>query len=183
MIRSGFFALILIVMLTTGQFAPALAASTPNQPPAKTPIQHLVVLLQENHSFDNYFGTYPGADGYPDGMQIPVDPKRPEAGYVEPWHIGNIAITDLSHSAATFREQYNDGKMDGFVSSLNRRNQNGRQSLGYYNGEDIPYYWNLADHYVLFDRFFSSAKDGSFANHFYWVAAAPPLAEKGQSFG
>jgi phospholipase C len=181
MIRKGFLALILIAMLTAGQLAPALAASTPYQLPTQTPIKHLVVLLQENHSFDNYFGTYPGADGFPDGTQLPVDPKRLEAGFVEPWHLGNTSITDLSHSAATFHEQYNDGKMDGFISSLNRRNQNGRQSMGYYNGEDIPYYWNLADHYVLFDRFFSSAKDGSFANHFYWVAAAPPEADKGQS--
>ena len=114
MIRKGFLALILIAMLTAGQLAPALAASTPDQPPAKTPIQHMVVLLQENHSFDNYFGTYPGADGFPDGTQIPVDPKRLEAGFVEPWHLGDTSITDLSHSAATFREQYQRWQ-DGWV--------------------------------------------------------------------
>jgi phospholipase C len=44
--------------------------------------------------------------------------------------------------------------------------------MGYYNGQDIPYYWNLADNYVLFDRMFSSALDGSFDNHVYWVAGA-----------
>jgi phospholipase C len=53
MIRKGFLTVILIAMLTAGQIAPALAASTPSQPPTKTPIQHLVVILQENHSFDN----------------------------------------------------------------------------------------------------------------------------------
>jgi phospholipase C len=52
--------------------------------------------------------------------------------------------------------------------------------MGYYDGSDIPYYWNLADEYVLFDRFFSSAKDGSFSNHMYWVAAIPPGDGKGE---
>jgi len=178
MIRNGLIITILIAILATSQLAPAQAAA--NQAPTKTPIQHFVVLLQENHSFDNYFGTYPGADGFPPGLKIPVDPKKPEAGFVEPWHLGNVTITDLSHNAATFREQYNNGEMNGFVAALDRRKQNGRQALGYYNGEDIPYYWNLADHYVLFDRFFSSARDGSFANHFYWIAGAPPVTEQNE---
>ncbi len=164
-------------------FSPVLqvqAASSPGEVQAATPIQHLVVLLQENHSFDNYFGTYPGADGYPAGTQMPIDPANPGAGYVTPWHIGNSTITDLSHSAATYHDQYDNGKMDGFVSALNNRNQDGRLTMGYYDREDIPYYWNLADNYVLFDQFFSSAKDGSFANHMYWVAAIPPVTQKGQ---
>jgi phospholipase C len=72
--------------------------------------------------------------------------------------------------------------MDGFVSALNRRKQDGRLTMGYYDGRDIPYYWNLADNFVLFDRFFSSATDGSFANHVYWVAAIPPVIERGQEF-
>ncbi len=70
--------------------------------------------------------------------------------------------------------------MDGFVYALNQRNQDGRLAMGYYDDRDLPYYWNLADHYVLFDHFFSSAKDGSFANHMYWVAGVSPSAERGQ---
>jgi phospholipase C len=69
--------------------------------------------------------------------------------------------------------------MDGFVSALNTRNQDGKQAMGYYDDRDIPYYWNLADNYVLFDQFFSSAKDGSFSNHMYWVAGIPSVAPKG----
>jgi len=155
------------------------AATSQSDHQASTPIQHLVVLMQENHSFDNYFGTYPGVDGTPAGTKMPVNPKDPTAGYVEPWHIGNATITDISHSAATFRDQYNNGKMDGFVAALNARNQDGKLAMGYYDAQDIPYYWNLADNYVLFDQFFSSAKDGSFANHMYWVAAIPGIAPKG----
>ncbi len=62
--------------------------------------------MQENHSFDNYFGTYPGVDGFPADIKMPVDPNDPSAGVVVPWHIGNSSITDLSHSANTYKEQY-----------------------------------------------------------------------------
>jgi phospholipase C len=168
------------VFLTIGSLPfPVQAAISSTDHQANTPIQHLVVLMQENHSFDNYFGTYPGANGIPPGTQMPVDPNNPAAGYVVPWHIGNSTITDISHSSSTYTDQYDNGKMDGFVSALNARNQDGKLAMGYYDDSDIPYYWNLADSYVLFDQFFSSAKDGSFANHMYWVAAVPPVAPKG----
>jgi phospholipase C len=60
--------------------------------------------------------------------------------------------------------------MDGFVYALNQRNQNGTLAMGYYDDRDLPYYWNLADQYVLFDQFFSSDQGGSFANHMFWVS-------------
>jgi phospholipase C len=143
----------------------------------KTPIQHLVVLLQENHTFDNYFGTYPGADGIPAGVKMPVDPLDPNTQFITPFHLGNTPIKDLSHTAKTFAVQYDYGKMDSFVYALNRLKQNGNITMGYYDGTDLPYYWNVADKYVLFDHFFSSARDGSFANHMFWVAAAPPQVD------
>ncbi len=172
--------LFLAVLVAFAPILPVQAASQADGTQPTTPIQHLVVLLQENHSFDNYFGTYPGADGLPADAKMPIDPANPGAGYVTPWHIGNSTITDLSHSSATYRAQYDNGKMDGFVSALNSRNQDGKLSMGYYDARDIPYYWNLADNFVLFDHFFSSAKDGSFANHMYWVAGIPPVTQKGQ---
>ncbi len=172
--------LFLAAILAFSPVVQVQAASPSGVSGPATPIQHLVVLLQENHTFDNYFGTYPGADGLPADAKMPIDPANPGAGYVTPWHIGNSTITDLSHSAATFHDQYDNGKMDGFVSALNNRNQDGRLAMGYYDASDIPYYWNLASNFVLFDHFFSSAKDGSFANHMYWVAAIPPVTQKGQ---
>lgn len=181
MIRRIFFALSSIILIAGIQFFPVQAASTPADHQATTPIQHLVILMQENHSFDNYFGTYPGANGLPSEVKMPIDPNNPGAGYVTPWHIGNSTITDLSHSASTYTAQYDNGKMDAFVSALNTRNQDGKLAMGYYDGRDIPYYWNLADNYVLFDQWFSSAKDGSFANHMYWVAGVSPVAPKGQN--
>jgi phospholipase C len=175
MIRKVVIPVFIALVLIGLEVHPAIsqAGGSPQQP--ATPIQHFLIVMQENHSFDNYFGTYPRADGLPVGVKMPVDPNNPNAGTVEPWHIGKASITDISHSLSTFRDQYNNGKMDGFVSALNKRNQDGRLAMGYYNDLELPYYWNLADHYVLFDRFFSSAKDGSFSNHMYSVAAIPPI--------
>lgn len=170
--------LTLAFLLGFSHYGSAQASSSKQEPQPHTPIKHLVIVMQENHTFDNYFGTYPGVDGIPAGAQMPVDPQNPALGFVKPWYVGESTITDLSHSSETFAEQFDNGKMDGFVSALNRRNQDGRTSMGYYDGRDIPYYWNLADHYVLFDRFFSSAQDGSFANHVYWVAATEPTSNR-----
>ena len=145
------------------------------EPERTTPIEHFIVLMQENHSFDNYFGTYPGADGIPAGTCMPVEPANPSSGCVRPFHIGDndVQMSDPDHSRNTYRLQYNGGKMDGFVHSLNQRNQDGRLTMGFYDDRDIPYYWNLADEYVLFDRFFTSASRGSFTNHVFWVSGAP----------
>jgi len=147
------------------------AASTP-----KTPIKHFIVVMQENHTFDNYFGTYPGADGIPQDVCMPVDPfDANNKDCVRPFHIGDteVELEDPDHSTVTHRLQYNEGKMNAFVYALNKRNQDGRLAMGYYDDRDVSYYWNLADEYVLFDRFFSSAAGGSFINHVYWVAARP----------
>ena len=145
--------------------AQALTAS------AATPVQHVVILMQQNHTFDNYFGTYPGADGFPEGLCVPVDPAEATTGRcVRPYHIGDGPVDDLDHSVSTFFAQYNNGRMDGFVAALDAVNQDGTLALGYYDDRDIPYYWNLADEFVLFDRFFSSAHSGSVWNRMYWVS-------------
>jgi phospholipase C len=150
------------------------ANQTEPQPRPNSPIEHLVVVMQHNHSFDNYFGTYPGAEGIPAGTCIPVDPGEPDnPACIEPYHIGDSSIEDLDHSTHIFLRQYNEGQMDGFVHALNRRNQDGSIAMGYYDDRDIPYYWNLADEYVLFDHFFSSAHGGSVWNRMFWVAGVP----------
>lgn len=152
---------------------PAAGAGGPRP---TTPIEHTLVLIQENHSFDNYFGTYPGADGFPPDTCMPVDPfDATSTDCIKPFHIGDndVEVADPDHSLRTALLQYNDGKMDGFVHALNQRSQDGRMAMGYYDDRDLPYYWNLVDQYVLFDRFFSSANGGSLINHFYAVAGQP----------
>lgn len=149
-------------------------------PESKTPIKHFIVLMQENHTFDNYFGTYPGADGIPAGTCVPIVPTNAKhITCVEPFHIGHYPTEDLDESGRTFNVQYNKGQMNGFIYALNQRNQDGNLAMGYYDGRDLPYYWNLADQYVLFDRFFSSAAGSSAMNYMFWVAGAPG-SETGQ---
>ncbi|HET7010207.1 MAG TPA: alkaline phosphatase family protein [Anaerolineales bacterium] len=151
-----------------------LSPAPPAQVEPATPIRHLIVVMQENHTFDNYFGTFPGADGIPPGTCMPVDPNDPlNSECVEPFPIRDLPVQDLDHSRRTFELQYNDGAMDGFIFALDERNQDGRLAMGYYDDQELAYYWNLAEEYVLFDRFFSSAGAGSFLNHVFWVTAGP----------
>ena len=75
--------------------------------------------------------------------------------------------------------QYRGGEMDGFIDAFKKQDRDLKTSqavMGYYTDADIPFYWNLADQFVLFDHFFSSGHGGSVQNHLYWVAAAPGSA-------
>jgi phospholipase C len=164
-----------VVVAAACAAATASAGAPSKGHPPTTPIRHLITILQENHTYDNYFGTYSRGDGLPAGVCVPVDPKRPHGRCVRPFHIGDndVVPADLDHSSVTFASQWNGGRLDGFVSALDERNQDGRLAMGYRDGRDLPYYWNLADRYVLFDRFFSSARAGSFLNHIYWVTGGP----------
>jgi phospholipase C len=163
------------IAICIAALALALGAGSARAATTRTPIHHFITLMQENHTFDNYFGTYPGVDGIPPSTCVPIDPRKGRNPCFKPFHIGSnsIAPRDLDHSAATARLQYNGGRMDGFISALRRRNQDGRLAMGYRNGDDMPFYWNLADDYVLYDRFFSSAFGGSYLNHVYWATASP----------
>jgi len=172
----------LVAVLT---FAAALAAATPASSaqarrPTKTPIKHFVYLMQENHSFDNYFGTRPGVDGIPKGTCMPVIPGKPKP-CVQPYHIGDEGVKDLPHTESAFLAQYNDGKMDGFVAAVAGQGNDGRLAMGYYDARDMPFYWNIADEYVIFDRFFSSSSSGSVRNHMYRVTGSPGATGKHES--
>ncbi|HYN50469.1 MAG TPA: alkaline phosphatase family protein, partial [Thermoleophilaceae bacterium] len=155
--------------------APAAAAGD-----AQSPIRHFVVLMQENHSFDNYFGTYPGADGFPAKTCMPVDARAEGEGRcVRPFRLGGRAVPDLGHDRRMHGLQYAGGRMDGFVraASIDRQKVE-RSVMGHYDGRDLPFYWKVAEDYVLFDRFFASSAGGSVPNHMFWVtgrSGAPGL--------
>jgi phospholipase C len=158
-----------LAALVAALIAPASAGAAAGHQ-ARTPIKHFIVLMQENHTYDNYFGTYPRGDGIPPGVCMPINVSSRSSGCVRPFHIGALPVHDLGHNPATFRAQYNGGRMNGFVNVFRSRGFRGsRAAMGYYNGSDIPYYWNLADHYVLFDHWFSAGAGGSVYNHMYWV--------------
>ncbi len=83
-------------------------------------------------------------------------------------------LADLDHPLSVFARQRNHGRMDGFVSAYRALGAGVHPSvMGYYDQRDIPFSWGIAQRYVLFDRFFTSASVGTLANHMFWVAGAP----------
>jgi phospholipase C len=147
----------------------ALAETKP-----KTPIKHIVSLMQQNHSFDNYFGTYPEANGIPSNVCMPINPERPQAKCIKPFHIGDRVVPDLPSNEEVFSSQYRSGRMNGFIDGL--REATGRITptvMGYYDDSDVPFYWNVADEYVLFDNFFASSHGSSVRNAMYWMTGTP----------
>jgi phospholipase C len=140
---------------------------------SNNPIKHIVVIMQENHSFDNYFGTYPGANGIPENVCMPLDPEHPNPhSCVKPFLSTNATSPDIPHEYLPSHIAYNNGKMDGFMLAESENNS----TMSYYDNKTIPYYWDLAKHYVLADNFFSSVLSYSLPNHWYAIAGQAPTA-------
>lgn len=150
---------------------PANTGPIPVDGAAAAKIKHVFVLMQENHTFDNYFGTFPGADGLPADTRVPANPADPGGVSYAPHPINDVRTPDPDHGADSARVAYDGGKMDGFVLAQTQRNLTGTLPLGYYDQREIPGYWQLARSYALADHFFSSALDSSYANHEFAVAA------------
>ena len=166
--------LFVLLNLTLPAFAAQPVSAYQSETKTSTPIQHFIVVMQQNHTFDNYFGTYPGANGIPKNVCLPSSLPNPGTeACVKPFKITNQPMSDLAHSDTTFAGQFQNGKMNGFIDALNKLNQDGTLSMCYFDDSDIPFYWNLADQYVLFDNYFSSAHTGSIANRMFWVAGQP----------
>ncbi len=133
-------------------------------PEGITKIRHVIWIIQENRSFDNYFGTFPGADGIPPSTCLPKLPGSKEC--VAPFHFEGPLPLDLGHEWESARAAYDNGKMDGFVWA-----EGSPYTMGYYDERDIPNYWKYARDFTLCDRFFSSLMGDSLPNHLYTVAA------------
>jgi phospholipase C len=149
--------------------SPAAAA-----PDTRTPIEHFVYLMQGDRTFDNYFGTYPGAAGIPAGTCQALVLGRPRSGCVAPFPLHGQQAGALTAGRSVVAHQYDGGKMDGFVAAYGRQGRDGTAAMGYYDERDLPFYWEVARQYVLFDHFFATAPYGIRLNRSYWVAAAPP---------
>jgi phospholipase C len=162
--------LLSLIMLTLGAVLTAPIA----QGAAPVPIEHVIVLMQENHSFDNYFGIYPGADGFDPATCVPVDPDGVgRTSCIKPFYLAGRTIEPLNYDARAHQRQARGGSMNGFVDAFRQVGKDGTLAMGYYDERDLPFYWNLADDYVLFDRFFSAAPSGSIANRMFWVSGVP----------
>lgn len=102
-------------------------------------VQHIILLCQENHSFDHYFGSY---SGLPAGYGIP--PNYMSNGH-KPFHFKTLTDNnnDPNHSWSAIHQGYNNGKMDGWY------NAGGIDALGYYLPADLPYYYSLFPQFTL----------------------------------
>jgi phospholipase C len=189
---------------------------------AGQPIQHLVFLMQENHTFDNYFSAFPGVDPAPasvcmaNWIPTPVPVPKPSASQTATtasptptskskatpsptpsptpapsatecfprFHLSSHRTVDLNHGAVAALRAFDGGKMDGFSAAQAQYNLPLNLTMGYYDGTDLPLYYNLASSYVLSQRFFSSGWGSSEINHMYSIAARAggPLPANGYEF-
>jgi phospholipase C len=168
----GMAAVLASVPLSAAAAAPAPPRSATVAPPtastsgaavvaggAASKIKHVFVIVQEGHTFDSYFGTYPGVNGIngsADGMT----------------HITTSHSVPLDAGVTAARNAFESGNMDGFAQP---------GPFNYYDGSDLKSYWELAQHYTLMDDFFSSAMGGSLENHLYLVAGQSATVQQRQN--
>jgi kumamolisin len=132
--------------------------------PSSSPIKNIVIVFQENHTFDNYFGTFPGAEGTT-GKNFCLPKTRGSKSCVSPFHASNLTPVDMNHNWSSAHADYDGGKMDGFIYS-----EGSQETMCYYDSGDLPRYWKAAQQYVLCDRYFTSVMSESLPNHLSLVA-------------
>ena len=152
-------------------------------------IRHVVIIMQENRSFDSYFGTYPGADGIATGV---CEPDPVNGGCVVPYHDSSDLDYGGPHGASNAAADINGGLMDGFVGQAEsgmrcsttdptcspcdqRSAVRGSKAscvdvMGYHDAREIPNYWAYAEDYVLQDHMFSPVSSWSLPAHLYEVS-------------
>jgi phospholipase C len=147
---------------------------------ATTPIRHVVVIVKENHTFDNYFGSFPGAEGTraPDGSNRCPTPS----GAMGPCpHAVDSPPHDFCHRRDCAIADWAGGKMTGWSQPGGSDTGDG-VTYGQYDERDIPAYWQYARHFVLADHFFSNVLGPSFPGQMFplaaqagWAIANPPF--------
>ena len=152
-------------------------------------IRHVIVVMQENRSFDSYFGTFPGADGIPfrNGKPSVCVPSQAGRTCLRPFHDGANQDSGGPHSHGDAVRDVAGGRMNGFVRSARlalasscRRfpkapacrsaNDIGRDVMGYHDGREIPNYWTYARKFVLQDHMFEPNSSWSLPAHLFLVS-------------
>ncbi len=148
-------------------------------------IKHVIIVMQENRSFDSYFGTYPGAAGIPMSNGVPtVCVPNPAGGCTRPYHDTADVNGGGPHGEVNAVADVNGGKMDGFIAQRDKaksscanpddpacRSGTTPDVMGYHTGAEIPNYWTYAKDFVLQDRMFEPVKSWSLPDHLYMVSA------------
>jgi len=150
-------------------------------------IKHVVLLMQENRSFDHYFGTMAGVRGFddplalklPDGRSVFYQPdsENPD-GYVLPFHLDTHStsaqkIPSTNHSWAVQHEAWNGGRMDRWLPAHRKADGvNGPYVMGYHARSDIPFQFALAEAFTVCDAYHCSVLGPTWPNRLYWMTAS-----------
>ena len=159
------------------EYAPTSPADRRAQAGSLSKIEHVVVLMQENRSFDHYFGTMPGVRGFADPTATKQVFYQPDAdnpdGYLLPFHIDTFdssaqALPSNSHSWGPQHQSWNNGAMNGFVSAhLAADGVAGQYTMAYFERQDIPFHWALADAFTVCDGYHCSMLGPTWPNRLY----------------
>ncbi len=172
------------VMLLTGGIGAAASARSPRPaayseiPAGPIPsgihkIKHVIVIMQENRSFDSYFGTYPGADGLPTShghftVCVP-NPATRQCDY--PYHDPSLVNVGAKHTAWAAVGDINGGRMNGFIAEAQATGGHASTDvMGYHDAREIPNYWTYADDFVLQDHLFEPVASWSLPAHLFTVS-------------
>ena len=161
----------------------ATLTPAPNLALAQSKIKHIVIIMQENRSFDTYFGTFPEADGFPtQNGQFTVCINDPATGKcVYPFHDSANLNYGGPHSDVDARKDVDNGKMDGFIAQAEKGKAacaqmgdptcgGGTEVMGYHDAREIPNYWTYARDFVLQDHLFEPNASWSLPQHLFMVS-------------
>jgi phospholipase C len=133
--------------------------------PRNMPIDHFVVLMMENRSFDHYLGWRPDVDGRNSGLAYPDDHGKLHKTHHLAGDFQGCGFKDPDHSWEGAREEYHGGKLDGFYKA------NDEYAIGYYLEHDLPFLPALAKAFTTYDRYFAALLGPTYPNrHYQWSA-------------
>ena len=157
------------------------ALASPAQCGRLRDIEHVVILIQENRSFDHYFGAYRGVRGFGDSSGLFAQPTGGALGrdVLLPFHLDTTqtgthaeCTNDISHSWDLQHRAWNGGQMDGFVTEhLADDPVNGGLTMGYYTRQDIDFYYAVADAFTICDGYHCSVIGPTDPNRLYTISA------------
>lgn len=138
------------------------------------PIDHIIVVMMENRSFDHLLAELPsmGVDAeVADASHTNLDAMGEEVAF---HHLEDMCFEDTNHEWGGVHKQFNDGAMDGFVvtnDTWSGATDGGKRAMGYYGKDDLPFLYGLAANYAISDRYFCSVLGPTFPNREYLYAA------------
>ncbi len=180
--RLSVVALLLNAVLAWGAATPDCTRPAESRPdmdvPAGTvntdiPVEHIVIIMEENHSFDNFFGrlnAYSYGDEL-DGVTAKMWNPDGQGNQTFAFHQTAYCVKNTEHGWDSSHRQWNNGANDGFVTE-NGGGKAGAVAMGYYDETDLGFLYQMADRFTVGDRFFSSLLGPTFPNRSYFYGAS-----------